>query len=64
MTDYSRKITREQATSLRRTYWRTGCTQASLAQSYRLSPSQVWQIIHRRSWDGPRVVNEPPKVAV
>jgi DNA-binding transcriptional regulator LsrR (DeoR family) len=59
MIDYSRKITREDATRLRRTYWRTGCTQAALAGQFGISPSQVCQIIHRKSWHGPRVTNEP-----
>lgn len=60
MTDYSRKITQEDATEIRSAWWNTSTTQAALARSFRISRSQVWQIIHRRSWPfGPRVVGEP-----
>jgi hypothetical protein len=60
--DYSIKITEDQATEIRRRWWNTVTTQIELGHQFDISPQQVSQIVHRKSWVfGPRVDNEPPR---
>ena len=59
MPDYSRKLDAIQVQMIRRMYWFGGMKQCVIAKEYKISPSQVSQIIRRKSWPFlPRVINE------
>lgn len=59
MPDYSIKLTEKEVTDIRWEFWNSSVTQNELASRYQVSPSQISQIIRRKSWPClPKVNNE------